>query len=498
MHITVVGNGYVGLVTAACLSFIGHRVVGVDNDRRKLASLRKGIAPLYEPGLQRLLTEGMDAGRLSFSEDLATAVCASEVIFIAVGTPGRPDGSVDLTSVEAVAEAIGRALASTTEDRMRVVATKSTMPVGTSARVEEIIRASFEHAVQSTSKVASLERLFVVSNPEFLREGCAISDWLYPDRIVIGSENEQATAVLTEVYGPILRQTFDVPDGLPPRPEGLSRVPLIVTDRRSAELAKYAANALLSTRISFANEIANICERTGADVCEVMRIVGLDHRIGAHYLSAGIGWGGSCLGKDVAALIKTATDQGYEPELLKAVLHTNTQQRHVLVDRLEQLLGGLEGKTVGLLGLAFKPGTDDIRDAPSLTIARTLLERAARVKVYDPVAMPNVRAEYPTLALIYAASELDLAKDCHAVVLVTEWDQFRQLDFHKLRAVMAGTLFVDGRNALDPLMISQAGLNYVGVGRPSCRDQSWLRHAGDKSGRKELCDGKPSSSSLFA
>lgn len=472
MNITVVGNGYVGLVTATCLSFIGHRVVGVDNDQRKLASLRKGIAPLYEPGLQRLLAEGMKAGRLSFSEDLAAAVCASEVIFIAVGTPGRPDGSVDLESVEMVARAIGRALVGCADDRLRVVATKSTMPVGTSARVEEIIRASFARAVgtdqgsQSSSKVPPLKRLFVVSNPEFLREGCAISDWLYPDRIVIGSENEQATAILAEVYRPILRQTFDVPDGLPPRPEGLSRVPLVVTDRRSAELAKYAANALLSTRISFANEMANICERVGADVCEVMRIVGLDHRIGAQYLSAGIGWGGSCLGKDVAALIKTATDQGYEPKLLEAVLHTNRQQRHALVGRLEQLLDGLDGKTVGLLGLAFKPGTDDIRDAPSLTIARALLERAARVKVYDPVAMPAVRAEYPDLALIYATNELDLARDCDAVILVTEWDQFRQLDFHKLRTMMAGTLIVDGRNVLDPEAVSKAGLTYVGIGRP--------------------------------
>jgi len=473
MHITVIGNGYVGLVSAVCLSYIGHHVVGVDNDRRKLASLKKGIAPIYEPGLQSLMAVGMREGRLAFSDDLEKAVCASDVIFIAVGTPGRPDGTVDLTSVETVAEQIGRALAGCADDRVRVVATKSTLPVGTSARVEEIIGRSFDEAVPSAADGRSGragvpgERLYVVSNPEFLREGCAISDWLYPDRIVIGTESQRAAIILSEVYGPILQQTFETREGVPPRPRTVTRVPLVVTDRRSAELAKYAANAFLATRISFANEIANICERLGGDVGEVMRIVGLDHRIGPHYLAAGIGWGGSCLGKDVAALIKMATEHEYHPDVLDAVLRINSEQRRGVVGRLELLLGGLEGKIIGLLGLAFKPGTDDIRDAPSLTIARALLQRGARVKVYDPVAMPSVRAEHPELPLVYAANEYDLARDCHALILVTEWEQFLRLDLRTLGEVMAGSVFFDGRNVFDPRAVSEAGLRYVGIGRSS-------------------------------
>lgn len=454
MRVCVVGTGYVGLVTAACLSHIGHTVVGVDTDRRKIARLREGISPIYEPGLPHLLRVQNDAGVLSFSDDVEGGVEHAEVILIAVGTPPRVDGHVDLGHIERALQAIGRALARSAEPRMRLIVSKSTVPTGTARWMAQWFRTSYpEHPV------------LVVSNPEFLREGNAVQDCLYPDRIIVGGEDERALPLVQQLYRPILEQTFATPEYLPPRPPGLRRVPLLWMNYNSAEMAKYAANAFLALKISFANEIANICERVGADVTRVMEAVGLDHRIGPHYLRAGIGWGGSCLGKDLSALIRLAEQKEYDPGLLRAVWTTNESQRRLVVEKLRQHFGTLQGRTVGLLGLAFKPNTDDIRDAPSLTIARGLRDEGAQVKVYDPVAMENVRAEHPDLALVYARDPLDLACGCDALVLVTEWEEFRHLDLASLRRVMRGGLLLDGRNFFDPEEARRAGFTYIGIGR---------------------------------
>jgi UDPglucose 6-dehydrogenase len=454
MRVCVIGTGYVGLITAACLSHVGHAVVGVDVDRRKIAMLRKGLSPIYEPGLERLLRVQMDAGTLSFSEEAEAVIAEAEAILIAVGTPPRGDGDVDLCHLETALRTIGRAVQRTSDRAVRLIVSKSTVPVGTARWIAEWFRASCPE-----------REVLVVSNPEFLREGNAVHDCLYPDRIIVGAEDRRAVAVVKQLYRPILEQTFPTPDYLPPRPEGLRRVPLLWMDWNSAEMAKYASNAFLALKISFANEIANICERVGADVVRVMEAVGLDHRIGPHYLGAGIGWGGSCLGKDLSALIRMAERADYEPLLLRAVRETNAHQRRSVIEKLRAALGSLEGRTIGLLGLAFKPNTDDIRDAPSLTIARALLGAGARVKAYDPVAMEKVREEYPDLELIYTTDPLDLAHACDALVVVTEWEVFRRLDLAELRRVMRGDLLVDGRNLFDPEAARRAGLTYVGVGR---------------------------------
>jgi UDPglucose 6-dehydrogenase len=454
MRVCVIGTGYVGLVTAACLSHVGHTVVGVDVDRRKLARLREGLSPIYEPGLERLLRIQVDAGKLSFSEDAESAVSEAEAILIAVGTPPRRDGHVDLRHIEAVLRTLTRVLERTTEGTRRLVVSKSTVPVGTARWIAEWFQAS------------SLgSRIWVVSNPEFLREGNALHDCLYPDRIIIGAEDARAIPLVQRLYRPILEQTFPTPDYIPPRPEGLRRVPLLWMDWNSAEMAKYASNAFLALKISFANEIANVCERVGADVTRVMEAVGLDHRIGPQYLRAGIGWGGSCLGKDLMALVRLAEQIGYDPTLLRAAYATNVAQRRVVIEKLRVALGSLRGRTIGLLGLAFKPNTDDIRDAPSVTIARALQDEGARVKVYDPVAMENAKAEHPDLALSYATDPVDLARGCDALVLVTEWDDFRRLDLAELRRAMRGDVLVDGRNLFDPEQARRAGFTYVGIGR---------------------------------
>lgn len=456
MRVCVIGTGYVGLVTAACLSHIGHTVVGVDIDRRKIALLRKGLSPIYEPGLDRVLQVHMDVGNLSFSEDAESAIAHAEAILIAVGTPPRTDGHVDLSHIEAALRTIGRALERAPDHGARLVVSKSTVPVGTARWMADWFRAS-----------CSGGDIIVVSNPEFLREGNALQDCLYPDRIIIGAGDQRAASLVQRLYRPILEQTFPTPDYLPPRPEGLRRVPLLWMDWDSAEMAKYASNAFLALKISFANEIANVCERVGADVTRVMEAVGLDHRIGPHYLRAGIGWGGSCLGKDLGALIRLAEHRGYDPLLLRAAQATNAHQRRIVIEKLRASLGSLRGRTVGLLGLAFKPNTDDIRDAPSVTIARALRDEGARVKVYDPVAMANMRAEHPDLELIYATDPVDLARACDALVVVTEWEEFRQLDLSELRRVMSGELLLDGRNLFDPEDARRAGFIYVGIGRPT-------------------------------
>jgi UDPglucose 6-dehydrogenase len=473
VKISVVGTGYVGLVTGVCLAYLGHEVLGVDKDTSKVEALSNGRSPIYEPGIEELLRECLASGKLRFSSDLAEAAEA-EVIFIAVGTPPRSDGSSDLSHVQDVARALGQAIGKARDGHLRVIVNKSTVPVGSGNWVEMLALEGQRgtgnltgprRADELDGETARRGKFVVASNPEFLREGSAVTDMLFPDRIVVGATDERAINMLRTVYEPILSQQFTAPPHLGPRPEGFRAVPLVVTDLASAEMIKYAANAFLATKISFANEIANICELVGADVTQVVRGIGLDQRIGVRFLNAGIGWGGSCFGKDVAALIHVAGEYHYAPEILRATITINERQRQVIIRKLQHGLKIIKGRTIGLLGLAFKPDTDDLRDAPSLAIARTLLEMGARVKAYDPVAMDACYALHPDLDLVYAHSAEDLASGCDAIVLVTEWEEFRRLDLARLAELMSGTVFVDGRNVYDPDALTRAGLRWAGVGR---------------------------------
>jgi UDPglucose 6-dehydrogenase len=473
IKISVVGTGYVGLVTGVCLAHLGHEVLGIDKDVSKVDALASGRSPIYEPGIDELLRECLASGRLRFSSDLAEAAEA-EVIFIAVGTPPRPDGSSDLSHVQDVARTIGQAIGKSESGHLRVIVNKSTVPVGSGNWVEMLALEGQRIGGNGTGprradeldrETARRGKFVVASNPEFLREGSAVRDMLYADRIVVGATDERAVNVLRTVYEPILSQQFTPPPCIASRPEGFRAVPLVVTDLASAEMIKYAANAFLATKISFANEIANICELVGADVTQVVRGIGLDQRIGVRFLNAGVGWGGSCFGKDVSALIHIAGEYDYSPEILRATITINERQRQVVIRKLQQGLKIIKGRTIGLLGLAFKPDTDDLRDAPSLAIARTLLEMGARVKAYDPVAMDACYGLHPDLDLVYAHSAEDLASGCDAIVLVTEWEEFRRLDLAQIASLMSGNVFVDGRNVYDPEALTRAGFRWAGVGR---------------------------------
>jgi UDPglucose 6-dehydrogenase len=463
MKIGVVGAGYVGLVTAACLAELGNSVHCVENDPIKLDMLSAGDLPIYEVGLSELVARQTATGRLRFSAELACAVDEAEVLFLCVGTPSASDGQPDLSQIEAVAMAIGPAL----DHRYRIIVTKSTVPVGSGDWVSQLVREAFPAATASPSAepdpddpaATALPHFDVVSNPEFLREGSAIEDMLFPDRIVLGSSSPRALTVMRELYQPILEQTFAW-EG--PR-RRMGPVPLVETDLASAEMIKYAANAFLATKISFINEIANICERTGADIRAVAQGIGLDARIGRAFLQAGIGWGGSCFPKDVAALAAMSADYGYEARLLAAVREVNARQRLIVVQKLQERLKILKGKTVGLLGLAFKPGTDDLRDAPALTLARRLLDLGAKVRAYDPHAAARGQELLPAIQIV--SSPEQLAQDADALVLVTEWPEFRELPFAALARRMRSPLIVDGRNSLDREAISGSGLEYVGIGR---------------------------------
>jgi UDPglucose 6-dehydrogenase len=461
MRIGVVGAGYVGLVTAACLAELDNTVHCIDNDPAKLAVLHAGALPIYEAGLVELIARHAATGRLRFSADLACAVEESEVLFLCVGTPPGLNGQPDLSQIETVATGIGLAL----DGRYRVIVTKSTVPVGSGDWVSLLVREAFcsaedpsEQGPPIPSSVVS-PHFDVVSNPEFLREGSAIEDMLFPDRIVLGSSSPRALTIMRELYQPILEQTF--PWEGPRR--RLDPVPLVETDLASAEMIKYAANAFLATKISFINEIANVCERTGADVRAVAQGIGLDARIGEAFLQAGIGWGGSCFPKDVAALTAMAFDYGYEARLLKAVHEVNTRQRLIVVQKLQERLKILKGKTIGLLGLAFKPGTDDLRDAPALTLARRLLELGAKVRAYDPHAAARADDALPVISMV-SSPEL-LAQDADALILVTDWPEFRELPFAALARRMRCPLIVDGRNSLDREAVIRSGLEYIGIGR---------------------------------
>ena len=458
MRVTVVGTGYVGTVTGACLAYMGHRVTCVDTDEAKISVLQRGESPIYEPCLEALLRLGAQKGGLDFSTDLSTVAADSDVIFIAVGTPPLPTGEADLSYLEAAARSIGKAMDGS---RFHVVVNKSTVPVGCGNLVETLVREGIDEAhPEKRSEI----RFGVASNPEFLREGNAVADSLYPDRIVVGTSDRRTMEMMQELYAPLVTQVFAPPPGVP-RPAGMEQVRLLATDLTSAEMIKYAANAFLAMKIGFANEIANICERVGAEAPEVMAGIGLDSRIGARFLNPGVGWGGSCFGKDIHALLHMAQEYGYDSKLLKASLEVNNAQRHMVIQKLQEKLYILKGRTIGLLGLAFKPDTDDLRDAPSLYIAERLLQMGARVKAYDPIAMNACRQQRSDLKIRYCASVQEVAQGSDALVVVTEWSQFRALDLPALAAVMANPILVDGRNVFGPEVAAAAGFDYTGVGR---------------------------------
>jgi UDPglucose 6-dehydrogenase len=429
--LTIVGAGYVGLVTGTCFAELGNNVTCVDNDDVKIASLRSGEIPFYEPSLGEMVARNVQARRLSFSGDLAPAVRGSEIVFIAVGTPMRADGHADLSAVRAVAREIGLAL-----DAPKIVVSKSTVPVETGEMIGSIIRS---HAKADYP-------VSVVSNPEFLREGSAVADFLKPDRIVLGIDDPETERVMRDLYAPL-------------------DAPIVVTDVRTSEMIKYAANAFLATKVSFINEIANICELLGVDVRSVTRGIGFDQRIGTLYLNPGIGYGGSCFPKDVRALEQLAVEHDYQAPLLHAVEQVNRRQVDRTVMKIERALGGLRNRTVAVLGLAFKPNTDDIRDAPAINIIRRLLDRGASVRAHDPIVNELARGIVAG-DVLYVSDMYDAIVGADAILLATEWNEFRSLDFARCAATMRGDLIVDGRNIFDPDKVRAAGLRYAGVGRP--------------------------------
>ena len=455
MRVCVIGTGYVGLVTGVCLAHIGHQVICVDNNEEKVKLMKSGQSPIYEPGLSELMQSATEAGRLEFTADLGSGVKHGEILFVAVGTPPLPTGESDTRYVEAVARGIGAHL----DSGFRVIVNKSTVPIGSGDWVRRIVldgladRQMSEEATGNGSDV----NFEVISNPEFLREGSAIYDTFNPDRIVLGGNNEKAIAMMQELYLPIVDRKFSEDSSLPP-------VPVVVTDLSSAEMIKYAANAFLATKISFINEVANICDRVGANVTQVAKGIGLDSRIGNKFLQAGIGWGGSCFPKDVSALIHTASDYGYNTELLNAAVNVNTRQRVIIIEKLQQELKILKGKVIGLLGLTFKPDTDDMRDAPALNIIEQLNRLGAKVKAYDPIVSASGLSHGLSGVLIETDPQR-LADACDALVIVTEWQEFLKLDYGKMSKLMVNPVMIDGRNFLEQRTLEQAGFRYIGIGR---------------------------------
>jgi UDPglucose 6-dehydrogenase len=435
MRIVMVGTGYVGLVSGACFADFGHQVICVDKNETTIARLRAGEVPIFEPDLDRLVESNVKAGRLSFTTDLAGPVAAADAVFIAVGTPSRRgDGHADLSYVHAAAREIAAAVSGFT-----VVITKSTVPIGTGDEVERIIRDCNPDA-----------DVVVASNPEFLREGAAIRDFKHPDRIVVGTDDQRARDAIAEIYRPLY----------------LNRSPIMYTDRRTAELIKYAANAFLATKVTFINEIADLAERTGADVQAVARGIGLDNRIGSKFLHAGPGFGGSCFPKDTRALVKTAQDHDVSLRIVEAAITVNDARKRAMARKVASALGGsLRGRTVAVLGLAFKPNTDDMREAPSIPLITALIDQGARVRAYDPESMQQARSELPDIH--YCENEYDCAAGADALVIVTEWEQFRALDLPRLKAQMAQPVVIDLRNIYRPEDMTKLGFIYESIGRPA-------------------------------
>jgi UDPglucose 6-dehydrogenase len=431
MKVAVVGTGYVGLVVGACLAESGNDVICVDKDEAKVRMLRRGKSPIYEPGIEDLLRRNKAEGRLTFTTDLAKAVRQSTIIFIAVGTPQGEDGSADLQHVLGVARDIAKAM-----NGYKVIVDKSTVPVGTAERVRDIVRRETTHPFS------------VVSNPEFLKQGAAVDDFMKPDRVVIGAEDPKAAELMVALHKPFTR----------------TGAPIMVMDCASAELAKYAANAMLATKISFMNEIANVCEAYGADVDRVRQAMGTDRRIGPAFLFPGVGYGGSCFPKDVKALVKFSGDKKYDFRILKAVEAVNESQKRVLVKKMEHHFGPLKGKTIAIWGLAFKPKTDDMREAPAIPIIKALLEKGAKVQAHDPEAMPTAKGLFKG-GVTYTARNYDALKGADALAILTEWQEFREPDFARMKKLLKNPVIFDGRNIYQPEQMKALGFTYYSIGR---------------------------------
>jgi UDPglucose 6-dehydrogenase len=431
----IVGLGHVGLPTAVGFAELGYQVIGTDSDARKVETIAQGKSPFYEPGLEPLLQKNLKAGRLRVTTDVGEAVRASDILFVCVGTPQRPDGSADLSQVEAVIRTVAENL-----NGYKLIVEKSTVPVQTAQWIKRTL-------IRYAGNNATFD---VASNPEFLREGTAVHDFFHPDRIVIGVESDRAKEWLLELYRPL-------------------NAPVVVTDLNTAEIIKHAANSFLALKISFINMVADLCEATGADVVKVAEGIGLDPRIGKHFLQAGLGFGGYCLPKDLKAFIRIAEEHRVDFSLLKEVERINEARMERFVRKVRQVLWVLKDKTLAIWGLAFKPNTDDIREAPSLKLIARLLEEGANLRLYDPAAMDNVRCLFPEEPprLTYCPNPSEAARGAHAILLVTEWEEFRQVDWHEIRQVVALPIVVDGRNFLDPVTLQQAGFEWHGMGRPS-------------------------------
>lgn len=429
-QICVVGVGYVGLVTAACFADLGNKVIALDVDEKKINNLKKGVMPIYEPGLDELVKRNVNAGRINFTTSYQEALQGAEYAFIAVGTPSGEDGAADLKYVEAAAKSIAQNMSAPL-----ILINKSTVPIGTGDWVADIVKSAQPKPIEFA----------VVSCPEFLREGSAIADFMNPHRTVIGSLDKEAANKVAHLHLPL-------------------RAPIVITDLRTAEMIKYASNAFLATKISFINELADLCERVGADVKEVAAGMGYDARIGRHFLDAGLGWGGSCFPKDVEALAFMAKEKGLNPQILNSVVGINYERRKNAVKHVEQMLGGaLKGKTVGLLGLAFKPNTDDMRDAPAIDIANTLLEAGATVRAYDPVAMNVAKHILPNVQM--CDDSYSMAAGCDALMVITEWNEFKQLDLERIKSLLKSPVLYDGRNIYEPNRMKEMGFTYKAVGR---------------------------------
>jgi len=432
MNICVIGTGYVGLVTGSCFAEFGLNVTCVDNDEQKIALLQKGTSPIFEPGLEEMVKRNLREGRLVFTTEIDKAVEKSLVIFIAVGTPPKKDGSVDMTYIDEVARKIGENL-----NGYKVIATKSTVPVGTGERIRKVIQ-------QYERKKVNFD---IVSNPEFLREGAAIEDFMRPNRVVIGAASEQAMAIMKDLYSPLY----------------LIEAPFVITNIETAEMIKYASNAFLATKVSFINEIANICEKVGADVNIVAKGMGLDQRIGSKFLHAGPGYGGSCFPKDTLGIAKIAEKYGYRFEIVRSVMKVNEKQKERMVAKVKEALGNLKGKTIAVLGLSFKPNTDDMREAPSLKIISSLQREGAKIRAYDPKAMEVARKIFKKIE--YGKDPYDVAKGSDALLIITEWNQFRNLDLKRLQKIMKRPVFLDFRNIYEPAKMREMGFKYFAVGR---------------------------------
>ena len=433
MNICVVGAGYAGLVTAACFAEFGLKVTCVDKEEQKIQKLKEGRVPFFEPGLEELVRRNMAQGRLSFTNDLGQGVQNALVILICVGTPSREDGGVDLSAVDEVATQIGESL-----NGYKLVVTKSTVPVGTTRRVERIIR---EHSREPF-------HFEMASNPEFLREGSAIEDFMRPNRVVIGAESDQARAILRDLYSPLY----------------LIETSFVMTDIHTSEVIKYASNAFLATKISFINEMANLCEKVGADVHQVAKAMGMDQRIGSKFLHPGPGFGGSCFPKDTRAFAQTGRELGVPLELVETVIRVNQRQRERMVQKVEETVQGVKGKIMAVLGLTYKPNTDDIREAPAIYIIQDLMERGARIRAYDPAGMENA-SHLLKGGIAFCADPYDAATGSHALLILTEWNQFRNLDFDRLKGLLLEPILMDFKNIYDPTRIKDKGFVYVGVGR---------------------------------